>query len=148
MSRDYPDAPFFTQVTKMVHNTTQVTSAPGETPDVLEPISFDATAKIGTARNKCTEILEICDGLDANVRAQIRARIQAIRTALTALQNDVEQMMELGEPIVPGNQIWPVVNQAMLDIEALGHEARLMVVDWTIYSGIYPLGGPIGVNPQ
>jgi hypothetical protein len=126
----------------MVHNTTQVTSAPGETPDVLEPISFDATAKIGTARNKCTEILEICDGLDAQVKAQIRARIQAIRHALTALQNDVEEMMEIGEPVQPENQQWPQVNQAMLDIEALGHEARIFVVDMTRYHEVYPLMWP------
>ena len=132
----------------MVHRTTQVNSAPGETPDVLEPISVDATTQIGTARNKCTELLELCDGLNAQLKAQIRARVQAIRGALTALQNDVEEMMELGEPVTPENQIWPEVNQAMLDIEALGHEARLMVVDWTLYNAIYPAGGPIGVNPQ
>ncbi|MFH0816262.1 MAG: hypothetical protein V1934_05555 [Methanobacteriota archaeon] len=126
----------------MVHTTTQVNNAPGETPDVLEPISFDATAKIGTARNKCTEILEICDGLEANVKAQIRARIQAIRHALTALQNDVEEMMEIGEPVQPENQQWPQVNQAMLDIEALGHEARIFVVDMTRYHEVYPFEWP------
>lgn len=126
----------------MVTRTTQVNSAPGETPDVLEPISVDATAKIGTARNRCTEILELCDGLDAQLKAQIRAKVQAIRNALTALQNDVEEMMEIGEPVQPENQQWPQVNQAMLDIEALGHEARIFVVDMTRYHEVYPLMWP------
>ncbi|MFH0816075.1 MAG: hypothetical protein V1934_04595, partial [Methanobacteriota archaeon] len=127
---------------KMVHRTTQVNSAPGETPDVLEPISVDATTQIGTARNKCTEILELCDGLDAQLKAQIRARVQNVRAALTALQTDVEEIMDIAEPVTPGNQQWPQVNQAMVDIEALGHEARIFVVDMTRYHEVYPFMWP------
>jgi len=127
----------------MVHRTTQITSAPGEEPDVMEPISVDAMHKISTARNKCVEILELCDGLDAQMKAQIRARVQNIRAALTALQSDIEQLMEIGEPVLPVNQQWPQVYQAVDAIEALGHEAKLMVVDWTLYSGVYPFVAPI-----
>ncbi len=126
----------------MVHRTTQVNSAPGETPDVLEPISVDATTQIGTARNKCTELLELCDSLNAQLKAQIRNRVQAIRGALTALQTDVEEIMDIAEPIGNSAPNWPGVNQAMLDIEALGHEARIFVVDMTRYHEVYPFEWP------
>ncbi|MBI5001515.1 MAG: hypothetical protein HZB92_08355 [Euryarchaeota archaeon] len=63
----------------MVRRTTHTNSGGGgSTPnvmepisvDVMQPISLDATAQIGTARNKCTEILELCDGLDAQLRCR------------------------------------------------------------------------------
>ncbi|MBI5000516.1 MAG: hypothetical protein HZB92_03175 [Euryarchaeota archaeon] len=125
----------------MVRRTTQQNSGGGgSTPnvmepisvDVMQPISLDATTQIGIARNKCVEILELCDGLDAQLRAQIRARVMTIRAALTALQSDVEQLMEIGEPVLPENQQWPEVFQAIQAVQALGHEARLMVVDWKV----------------
>ena len=46
----------------MVQRTTNVNSGgSGSTPDVMEPKSFDATAKIRTARNKFTENLALCN---------------------------------------------------------------------------------------
>jgi hypothetical protein len=114
----------------------------------MEPISVDAMHKISTARNKCVEILELCDGLDAALKAAIRNRVHAIRGALSGIETDVEELMEIGEPVQPENQQWPQVYQAVGAIEALGHEARLMVVDWTLYNGIYPFVGPISGNPQ
>ena len=84
----------------------------------------------------------VAEGIAAQLKAQIRARVQNIRAALTALQTDVEEMMEIGEPVTPGNQNWPQVNQAMVDIEALGHEARIFVVDMTRYREVYPFMWP------
>ena len=127
----------------MVHRTTQVTSAPGSQPDVMEPISVDAMQQIANARSRCVEILELCDGLDAQLKAQFRNKVQGIRAALTGLQNDVEQMMEIGEP-APDWANWPQIYQAIQAIESLGHEARFMVVDWTRYSEVYPYIGQVG----
>ncbi|MBI5001514.1 MAG: hypothetical protein HZB92_08350 [Euryarchaeota archaeon] len=51
--------------------------------------------------------------------------------------------MEIGEPVLPENQQWPEVFQAIQAVQALGHEARLMVVDWTRYRKVYPFMWPV-----
>ncbi|MEW5937994.1 MAG: hypothetical protein AB1665_09310 [Candidatus Thermoplasmatota archaeon] len=57
--------------------------------------------------------------------------------------------MEFGEPgAAPLMAPYPEILQAVQAIEALGHEARLWVVDWTLYKGIYPYVATVSAEGQ
>lgn len=130
----------------MVRRTTTTSGGgDGHTPDVMEAISVDAIETIGAARGKIIELLEMVDEhLSGTVKTAFKNRIVACRDAFDSLQDAIEALMELGEPVgEPTSAPFPEILEAVEAIEALGHEARLMVVDWTLYQGIYPFFGEV-----
>jgi hypothetical protein len=53
--------------------------------------------------------------------------------------------MAIGEP-VPFMAPLPSIAEKIQNIQDLGHEARLMVVDWTLYQALYPFVTPATVQ--
>ncbi|MEW5937210.1 MAG: hypothetical protein AB1665_05260 [Candidatus Thermoplasmatota archaeon] len=134
----------------MVRTTTTTSGEEGHTPDVMEPISVEALHVIASARAKIIELLEMCDEhLSGAVKTAFKNRIRSLREAFDALQEGIEQLMEIGEPAAGALAApYPEILQAVQAIEALGHEARLWVVDWTLYKGIYPYMAAVSSQGQ
>lgn len=113
--------------------------------DVMEPVATEALQTIATAKAGIISLREICDEhLEGSVKTALKAGLNELRDAFDALSANVETLMELGEPVgEPTMAPFPEVMDAVEAIEDLGHEARLMVVDWTLYQGIYPFFGEV-----
>ena len=131
-----------------------VTEPTNPTPDVMEPISIDAMAPISVdamqtiaqAKARIMSVREIClDHLEASVREVISVDLAGLSGALDSLSGNVETLMAMGEP-VPFMAPLPSIAQTIQSIEDLGHEARLMVVDYTLFEGVYPLITPATVQ--
>ena len=115
-------------------------------PDVMEPISVDAMQTIATAKARIISLREICnEHLEGEVKDAIKNGLAELGDAFDRLSEDVEALMDLGEPL-PFMAPLPSILQALQGIEDLGHEARLMVVDWTLFEGVYPLITPATVQ--
>ena len=109
--------------------------------DAMEPISVEAMNTISTAKAKIVSLKEICnEHLEGEVKTAMKDGLNELKDAFDALGGNVEALMELGEPL-PFCAPMPSITQALQGIENLGHEARLMVVDWTLYQGMYPFVG-------
>jgi hypothetical protein len=108
----------------------------------MEPISVDALQTIATAKGKVIALKEICDNVSEEYRDALKDGLSELSDAFDALSDDIETLMELGEP-VPFMAPLPEIAQAIEGIQNLGHEAGLMVVDYTLYEGVYPLITPV-----
>ena len=114
--------------------------------DAMEPISVDAMQTIATAKASIIAVRELClDNLEANVMEAISVDLAGLSGALDSLSGNVETLMALGEPL-PFMAPLPSIAQTIQSIEDLGHEARLMVVDYTLFEGIYPMITPATVQ--
>ena len=113
--------------------------------DVMEPIAAEAMQTIATAKAQIISLKEICDNLSDEYKDPLKDGLDQLSDAFDSLSDNIETLMELGEP-VPFNAPFPEITEAVQAIEALGHEARLMVVDFTLYEGLYPLFTPVAMQ--
>lgn len=109
------------------------------TVDVMEPISVDAMQTIAQAKARIMAVREVCiDHLEASAMEAVGLDLTELSGALDSLSGNVESLMAIGDP-APFSAPFPSIQQAIQSIEDLGHEARLMVRDQTLFQGLYPL---------